>query len=69
MKVGSGRRQLGLEEGEGVDKDIKVVNWISKEHLKDAYIYGMTHYPIWKDIYIKKKTLNNITFRDRFIYR
>ena len=70
MKVRNGRRVLGMEDEdrEDKDKDFQVVNWISKEHLKDAYVYGMTHYPIWKDIYIKKITLNNLTFRDGFLY-
>src|SRR5258706_1852132 len=68
VKVGNGRRALGLEEGKEVDKDMQVVSWITKEHLKDAYVHGMTHCPVWKDIYTKKKTLNNITFRDNFMY-
>ena len=71
VKVGNGRRALGIEEEdrEDKDKDFQVVSWISKEHLKDVYVYGMTHCPIWKDIYTKKKTLNNLTFRDGFLYR
>ena len=62
---------MGIEEEEREDKDknFQVVNWISKEHLKDAYVYGMNHCSVWKDIYIKKKTFNNLTFRDRFLYR
>ena len=71
MKVGNTRRALGIEEEEreNRDKDFQVVSWISRKYLKDAYVYGMTHCPIWKDIYTKKKTLKNLTFRDGFLYR